>query len=112
MDSVCFIILTVAAPLVCMILLPRQVKTVAMSKNDFNKTILAYAALNKSPDVFGAVLSGIENLLTRRQVLDNDDSKLSVTTCSTVESPFASSPNPDVNVTFLINDQYQLYFIV
>ncbi|CAN0208686.1 unnamed protein product, partial [Ascophyllum nodosum] len=40
---------------------PDQVKTMQMSYDDDNDSVLAHAAANKSPDVFGAVMSGIEN---------------------------------------------------
>ena len=75
MDRVCSRRLTVAAPLVCMILLPRQVKTMEMSYDD-NDSVLAHAAANKSPDVFEAVVSGIENDVTPQEVWNNDDSDL------------------------------------
>ena len=59
-----------------MILLPRQVKTIEMSYDDDNDSVLAHAAANKSPDVFGAVMSGIENDVTPQEVWNNDDSDL------------------------------------
>ena len=68
--------LTVAAPLVCMILSPRQVKTMQMSYDDDNDSVLAHAAANKSLDVFGAVMYGIENDVTPQEVWNNDDSDL------------------------------------
>ena len=67
---------TVAAPLVCMILSPRQVKTMQMSFDDYKHSVLALAAINKSPDVFGAVMSGMENDVTPQEVRNNDDSDL------------------------------------
>ena len=46
-----------------------------MSGDDKN-SVLALAARNKSPDVFGAVMSGIENDVTPQEVRNNDDSDL------------------------------------
>ena len=43
-----------------------------MSKDDFNNSILVAAAMNNSPDVFGAVLSGVQKDLTPQEVRDND----------------------------------------
>ena len=68
--------LTVAAPLVSMILSPRQVKTMQMSCDDGKDSVLVLAARNKNPDVFGAVMSGMENDLTPQEVRNNDDSDL------------------------------------
>ena len=76
MDRVCSRRLTVAVPLVCMILSPRQVKTMQMSCNDDKNSVLALAAINKSPDVFGAVISGMENDVTPQEVRNNNDSDL------------------------------------
>ena len=59
-----------------MILSPRQVKTMQMSFDDDKNSVLALAALNKSPDVFGAVMSGMENDATPQEVRNNDDSDL------------------------------------
>ena len=59
-----------------MILSPRQVKTMQMSCDDYKETVLASAARNKSPDVFGAVMSGMENDVTPQEVRNNDDSDL------------------------------------
>ena len=59
-----------------MILSPRQVKTMQMSCNDDKNSILALATRNKSPDVFGAVMSGMENDVTPQEVRNNDDSDL------------------------------------
>ena len=72
----CFRRLTVAAPLVCMVLSPRQVKTMQMSCDDDKNSVLALAASNKSPGVFGAVISGMESDVTPQEVRDNDDSDL------------------------------------
>ena len=68
--------LTAATPLVCMILSPRQVKTMKMSCDDNKDSVLAWAARNKSPDVFGAVMSSVENDVTHQEVRNNDDSDL------------------------------------
>ena len=54
-----------------MILLPRQAKT----SSDDNDYVLAHAATNKSSDIFGADLSGIENDVTPQEVRNNDDSR-------------------------------------
>ena len=59
-----------------MILSPRQVKTMQMSFDDDKNSVLALAAINKSPDVFGAVMSGMENDATPQEVRNNDDSDL------------------------------------
>ena len=59
-----------------MILSPRQVKTMQMSCNDYKTSVLASAASNQSPDVFGAVMSGMENDVTPQEVRNNDDSDL------------------------------------
>ena len=66
----------VAAPLVCMVLSPRQVKTMQMSCDDNKDSVLILAARNKGPDVFGAVMSGIENDVTPQEVRNNNDSDL------------------------------------
>ena len=42
-----------------------------MSKDDFNLSALVLAAMNKNPDVFGAVLSGVEKDITPQEVRDN-----------------------------------------
>ena len=68
--------LTVAAPLVPMILSPRQVKTMQMSCNDYNDSVLALGVRNWSTDVFGAAMSGIENDVTPQEVRNNGDSNL------------------------------------
>ena len=60
-----------------MILSPRQVKTMQqMSCDDGKDSVLALAARNKSPDVFGAVISGMESDITPQEVRNNDDSDL------------------------------------
>ena len=59
-----------------MILSPRQVKTMQMSYDDYKYCVLASAVMNKSPDVFGAVMSGMENDVTPQEVRNNDDSDL------------------------------------
>ena len=59
-----------------MILSPRQVKTMQMSCDDYKNSVLALAARNKSPDVFGAVMSGMENDVTTQEVWNNDHSDL------------------------------------
>ncbi|CAM9703967.1 unnamed protein product, partial [Ascophyllum nodosum] len=41
-------------------LTPDQVQTMQMSCDDYKYSVLASAAINKSPDVFGAVMSGME----------------------------------------------------
>ena len=68
--------LTDADPPACMVLSPRQVKTVQMSCDDNKDSVLILAARNKGPDVFGAVMSGIENDVTPQEVRNNDDSDL------------------------------------
>ena len=47
-----------------------------MSYDDDNDSVLAHAAANKSPDVFRAVMSGIENDVKPQEVWNNDDSDL------------------------------------
>ena len=47
-----------------------------MSRDDDKNYVLAYAARNKSPDVFGAVMSGMQNDVTPHEVRNNDDSDL------------------------------------
>ena len=47
-----------------------------MSCDDHKMSVLAMAAINKSPDVFGAVISGMENDVTPQEVRNNDDSDL------------------------------------
>ena len=47
-----------------------------MSCDDGKNSVLAYAAINKSPDVFEAVMSGIENDVTPQEVRNNGDSDL------------------------------------
>ena len=59
-----------------MILSPRQVKTMQMSCDDYKNSVLVLAAINKSPDVFGAVMYGMENDVTFQEVWNNDDSDL------------------------------------
>ena len=56
-----------------MILSPRKVKTMKMSCDDYKDSVLSLAAKNKSPDVFGAVMSGMENDVTPQEVRNNDD---------------------------------------
>ncbi|CAN0475718.1 unnamed protein product, partial [Ascophyllum nodosum] len=48
-------------------LTPDQVKTMQMSCNDDKNSVLAMAAINKSPDVFGAVMSAMENDVTPQE---------------------------------------------
>ena len=43
-----------------------------MSKDDVNNSVLVSAAMNKNPDVFGAVLSGVEKDLTPQEVRDSE----------------------------------------
>ena len=59
-----------------MILSPRQAKIMQMSCDDYKNSVLAMAAINKSPDVFGAVISGMENVVTLQEVRNNNDSDL------------------------------------
>ena len=47
-----------------------------MSSDDDKNSVLALATINKSPDVFGAVMSGMENDVTPQEVRNNDDSDL------------------------------------
>ena len=47
-----------------------------MSCNDDKYSVLAMAARNKSPDVFGAVMSAMENDVTPQEVRNNNDSDL------------------------------------
>ena len=54
-------------------LLSRQVKTTQMSYDDDDDSVLAHAAANKSSDVFGAVMSAIENDVTPQEARNNDD---------------------------------------
>ena len=62
--------LTLAASFVHMILLPRQIKTLVMSHDDYNDSIIHYAARKKNPNVFGAVMSGIEKDINTQEVWD------------------------------------------
>ena len=57
-----------------MIKLSWQVKTIKMAKNDGSNSVLISAAINKSPDVFGAVWSRIEKDLPPQEVQHNDGS--------------------------------------
>ena len=57
-----------------MVLPPRQVKAMQMSCDDHKMSVLALAAINKSPYVFGAVISGMENDVTPQEVRNNGDS--------------------------------------
>ena len=75
--------MTVAAQLVHMILLPRQMKIMAMSYENYNGYILVNAAINKNADGFGAVLSCIEKNLSPQEVRTNDYLEQFVT-CSRV----------------------------
>ena len=56
-----------------MILSPRQVKTMQMSCDDDKNSVLVFAVINESPDVFEAVMSGMENDVTPQEVRNNDD---------------------------------------
>ena len=47
-----------------------------MSSDYYKNSVLVLAARNKSPDVFGAVMSGIENDVTPQEVRNNNDSDL------------------------------------
>ena len=47
-----------------------------MSYDDDKDSVLGCAAINKSPGVFEAVMSGIENDVTPQEVRNNDDSDL------------------------------------
>ena len=49
-----------------------------LSCDDNNDSVLAAAAINKSPDVFGAVLSAIENDVTHQEVRNNDNDSDSI----------------------------------
>ena len=53
-----------------MISLLRQVKTLAMSHDDHDNSIIHHAAMNKSSNFFGAVMSGIEMVVTTQEVRD------------------------------------------
>ena len=102
-DGVCSRRLTVAAPLVCMVLSPRQVKTMHMSCDDDKGSVLIFAARNNSPDVFGAVISAIENDATPQEVRENDDSDLTRHMFEGRTHP-GQALDVEVNMTFLIND--------
>ena len=43
-----------------------------MSKDNLNHSVLVLAAMNKNPNVFGAVLSSVEKDLTPQEVRDSD----------------------------------------
>ena len=47
-----------------------------MSRDDYKNSVLSLAASNKSPDVFRAVMSGMESDVTPQEVRNNDDSDL------------------------------------
>ena len=47
-----------------------------MSCDDDKDSVPALAASNKSPDVFGAVISAMESDATPQEVRNNDDSDL------------------------------------
>ena len=56
-----------------------------MSKNNFNHSVLVLAAMNKRPDVFGVVLSGVEKDLTPQEVRDSEKFEIYPSqTCSMV----------------------------
>ena len=50
----------------------------ALSCDDGNDSVLAAAAINKSPHVFGAVISAIENDVTPQEVRNNDNDSDSI----------------------------------
>ena len=74
-----------------------------MSCDDGKRSVLALAAGNKSPDVFGAVMSAIEDDVTPQEVRNNNDSGL-------IRHMFEGRMHPrpaldaEVNVAFFIND--------
>ena len=43
-----------------------------LSGDDYKNSVLVLAAINKSPDVFGAVMSVIENDVTPQEVRNNN----------------------------------------
>ena len=43
-----------------------------MSKDNLDHSVLVLAAMNKNPNVFGAVLSSVEKDLTPQEVRDSD----------------------------------------
>ena len=56
-----------------------------MTKNSLNHSVLVSAALNKNPNMFGAVLSGVEKDLAPQEVRDSDAVEIcSSQTCSMV----------------------------
>ena len=71
-NRVCSRRLTIAAPLVCIILHTRQVRIIEMSYDDDNNSVVVFAGTDKSPDMFEAVLSGIEKDLTPQEVRNNE----------------------------------------
>ena len=74
-----------------------------MSCDDGKNSVLAYAASNKSPGVFGAVMSGMESDVTPQEVRNNDVS-------DSIRHMFEGRMDPgpaldvEVNVAFLIDD--------
>ena len=86
-----------------MVLSPRQVKTMHMSCDDDKYSVLIFAAIKKSPDMFGAVMSAIENDVTPQEVRENDDSDLTRHMFEGRTHP-GQALDVEVNVTFLIND--------
>ena len=126
-DGVCSRRLTVAAPLVCMVLSPRQVKTMQMSCDDDKDSVLIFAARNNSPDVFGAVMSAIENDVTPQEVRENDDSDLTrhmfegrthpgqaldvevnaIDTCARDQAKYAVVVSSEVNRCFIVRSAYR-----
>ena len=47
-----------------------------MSYDENKNSVLSLAARNESPNVFGAVMSAMENDVTPQEVRNNDDSDL------------------------------------
>ena len=74
-----------------------------MSCDDDKDSVLIFAARNNSPDMFGAVMSAIENDVTPQEVRENDDSDLTRHMFEGRTHP-GQALDVEVNVTFLIND--------
>ena len=77
-----------------------------MSYDDNKNSVLILAAINKSLDVFGAVMSAIENDVTHQEVRNNNDSDL---IRHMFEGRMHSWPalDAELNAAFLIDDRCQ-----
>ena len=94
-----------------MIFLPRQIKTMAMSHDDYKESIFYYAASNKSPNVLGAIMSGIEKDIIPQEVWNK--CRFGIHPCHKINGPIDLLPSLHADeVTFTINDRYRPQYIV